>query len=291
MSASPKLRFGVVAAGLSCLFAGYVVAQQQTVRERVDAAIDQPAAQNPANSQTFDERTGQIDRAITPGREHTANFRGNPANTGARQKDVERYVIACLLTKNQGEVELGQLAQQQSQNAEVKEFAQKMVQDHGKLVKDLQQIKAGEHKNQAAAATTATGQTDIARDTASDRSNATDSTIAAAGNSAIDQLVALDRQIAERCLQAAREELQAKQGVEFDKCYIGSQINGHMQMLAALEVLQQQGPQQVQQVAQQAQPTVRQHLEHAKQIMKQLEGANTTGSGARAARQTSPTQR
>jgi hypothetical protein len=62
-----------------------------------------------------------------------------------------------------------------------------------------------------------------------------------------------------------------------------------MQSLAALEVIsQQQG--ELAQLAQQAQPTVQQHLDHAKQLAKQLEG--TSQAGSQAERQTPPrTQR
>jgi predicted outer membrane protein len=103
---------------------------------------------------------------------------------------------------------------------------------------------------------------------------------AAAKDSVVDHLLALDRQIVERSTQAAKEDLQQKEGAEFDKCFVGAQIVGHTKMLAALEVLQQQGPEQIQQLAQQAQPNVQKHLEHAKQIMKQLEAAGPTDSRA-----------
>jgi predicted outer membrane protein len=276
MSATPKLRIGIAAAGLSCLFAGYVLAQQLIEQPREDAAAQQ---------QTDPDRTaGQIDRAQTTRQEYTAQFRGNQ-NAGAQNQDVQKYIAGCLLSKNQAEVEINQFAQQQAQNPEVKEFAQQMVKDHQKLVQELQQI-ASKHGGQAtdrtrtATSLDATGQADT---------NASAAAGAANSNSAVDQLLALERQITKQCTQAVRDELQQKQGAEFDKCYIGSQIGAHMSMVAALEVLSQQGPEQIQQVAQKAQPIVQQHLDHAKMLAKQLEGESTTGS--RAARQPADTQR
>jgi predicted outer membrane protein len=282
MSASPKMRFGIAAAGLSCLFAGYVVAQQQ-VGEREAAAIDQPATQNPAIGQ----REGQNDRATTERREYTANFRGDQAKAGASNQEVQRYIAGCLAAKNQAEVEMGKFAQQQSQNPEVKEFAQMLVQDHTKLVQQLQALSGNQAGNNATSSTllSEAGQDDAAASTTT--TNAANRQIG--GNSAVDQLLALDRKIVEKCTQSAKDALQQKQGAKFDKAYVGSQIHGHMQMLSTLEVLQQQGPEQIQQIAQQAHPKVKQHLDHAKQIMKQLEGdADTTGS--REARQPSRTQ-
>ncbi len=274
MSASPKFRFGIAAAAISCLIAGYVAAQQQTVREKEDAAIEQPA--------DTDRAPGQIDRSTTTRREYTAKFRGNQANAGTQQ-DVQRFLASCLLSKNQAEVEIAEFAQQQSQSPEVKEFAQKMVQDHGELVKQLQPLAGARPSGRTDTTTSvdAAGQSDADRRVTTTR--------AAGGNAAVDQLLAIENQITERCKQALREELQQKQGAEFDKCFVSAQIGGHMKSLAALEVIQQQGPEQLDQLAQQAQPIVQQHLDHAKQIMKQLEGASSAGN--RAARQPSERQR
>ncbi|MCI0334704.1 MAG: DUF4142 domain-containing protein [Planctomycetes bacterium] len=268
MSASPKLRFGIAAAALSCLIAGYAVAQQQ--QNDLPRAPERP-------------RTGQIDRPTTqPGQPYTARFRGDRPNAAAQQ-DVQRFLAVCLLSRNQAEVEIAEFAQQQSQSPEVKEFAQKLVQDHGKFVKQLKPL-AG---TQPSGRTETTPSLDAAGQTDAERSVTT--TRAAGGNAAVDQLLAIENQIIERCKQAMREELQQKQGVEFDKCYIGAQIGGHTKALAALEVIQEQGPGQLQQFAQQAQPIVQQHLDHAKQIMKQLEGSGAVGN--RAARQPSERQR
>jgi predicted outer membrane protein len=274
-----------VAAGLSCLFTGFVVAQQETVRERPDAAIDQPAAQDPA---------GQTDRSKAQRREYTANFRGDRANASAQTQDVQRFLVGCLLAKNQAEVELGKFAQQQSQSPEVKEFAQMLVQDHSKLIEKLQKVAGAQNASRPDARLDAeTGERtlpaenrDVAGQNAAER-NAT--TRLAGNNAAVDQLLAMEQQIVERCTQAAKDELQQKQGAEFDKCYVSSQIGGHMHMLAALEVIQQQGPEQLQLLAQEAQPNVQKHLDHAKQLMKQLEGAGAVGN--RAARQPTQPQR
>jgi predicted outer membrane protein len=256
------------------LFAGYLLAQQLIDQPREGAAVQQQA--DP------DRSAGQIDRARTTRQEYTAQFRGNQGAAGMQNQEVQKYIANCLLSKNQSEVEINEFAQQQAQNPEVKEFARQMVQDHQKLVQELQPLAAmqGAQASDRARTTTslnATGQPDSA--TAG----------AANSNSAVDQLVSLEKQITKHCTQALREELQQKQGADFDKCYIGSQIGAHMQMLSALEVLGQQGPEQIQQVAQKAQPIVQQHLDHAKELAKQLEGQSPAGN--RAARQPADTQR
>jgi predicted outer membrane protein len=269
------MRIGIAAAGLSCMFAGYVLAQQ---------LIDQPREQAVERQAIdADQPAGQADRAES--REYTAQFRGSQA-AGTQNQEVQKFLVGCLLSKNKAEVEIAEFAQQQAQNPEVKGFAQTMVRDHQKLVQELQQM-AGAHGAGAAERARTTTSPNAIRQP--DAGTATATTTRAVGNSAVDQLLAIENQITERCKQALRDELQQKQGIEFDKCFVNAQIGGHMKSLAALEVIQQQGPEQLQQVAQKAQPIVQQHLEHAKELAKQLDAQSATGS--RTARQPSEPQR
>jgi putative membrane protein len=121
MSISRKERAGVLAASLSCLLAGYALAQQFTP--------GQPGA-------TTQPRQGE-----------------QPA-TGA-SADVDRYLASCWQAKNQAEIEISQLAERQAQNPQVKQFAQKMVQAHSELSRRLQPLAAGQ--GTTAGATAAAG--------------------------------------------------------------------------------------------------------------------------------------
>jgi hypothetical protein len=166
-----------------------------------------------------------------------------------------------------------------------------LAQDHSQLVQKLQPL-AGDQSEQSAARRPGLNETSQAPDAAGQIDASSRPGQDAAGQiDALHQLAALEKQIGERCKQNLREELEQKQGAEFDKCYVGSQIAGHMESVAKLEVLQQQGPDQIKQLAQQALPKVQQHLDHAKQLMKKLEGASPTGSTNQAERQSSRTQR
>jgi hypothetical protein len=107
-----------------------------------------------------------------------------------------------------------------------------------------------------------------------------------ASGSAVQQLIQLDRQIVQRKAQMTREDLQSKQGAEFDKCFVAAAIPAHVHMLAQLEVVEQQGQGQLAQLAQQARPTVQQHLEHAKQLAKQLESQSAVGQAERSSTRT-----
>jgi predicted outer membrane protein len=231
------------------------------------------------------------------------------------------------LDQNKGEVELSKIALQKSENAEVKQFAQKMIQDHQKMIEQLQPLTAmhgdanrstssilgGNSESQGRSATTEGRTSDTTAlpgssgasqtlaptgtsanvppsDSTTEITASTNATATAgAGGSALHQLMQIDRQINERCLQMARDELQQKSGVEFDKCYVGNAINAHTHALAAVEVIGKQTQGALAQVAQQAQPTVQQHLEHAKQLIKQLEG-QSSASGTQAQRDSKRTE-
>jgi predicted outer membrane protein len=271
------------------------------VAQQVTEQVDRPATTDRDRS-----ATRQLDR--DPSGRATTQFgqRELPGRTGAHSQEVEYYLAKCLLFKNQAEIELAQLAQQQSQNPEVKQFAQKMVQDHSKFVQQLQPLAGARGESGRAPGTPAENRQFDAQRNAGDTTRLPGSPgatqpgnqIANQGlagttpgaaqgtmqSGALHQLAQIELQIAEHCKQAMRDELQQKQGIEFDKAFVGSQIGGHMHMLSALEVIGRQTQGQLAQVAQQAQPTVQQHLDHAKQLMQQLEQQGAGRPGAQAER-------
>jgi len=306
MSAVLKVKAGVFAAAFSCVLASNTAAQQIDQNPSRDANADRPSL-----GQIDRPQTEQSDRAITPeNRRTTANYgQRSDQSAGNQDQGITRFVASCLTAKNEAEVEIGKLAQQQAQNPEVKQFAQQMVQDHQKLVQQLQQLVAApagdrssrtgtspsldaaiqsDTQRQASDTTRLPGSSGAGQPDSADRANRS-LTSTDDSDGAIQQLIEMERQITQRCTDALREELQAKQGAEFDKCYVGAQVGGHMQMLAALEVIGQQGPERLQQIAQQAQPVVQKHLDHAKTLMKQLESGRPASSQAE--RQSPQTQR
>lgn len=156
------------------------------------------------------------------------------------QNSVDKQFAACLLQANQAEVKLAKIAAQKADTPAVKQFAEQMIQDHTALANKLQQIVGSQQPN--------------------------------------DRRSQIERQINERCLAMLEQELESKTGREFDACYVGSQVGGHMHMKAALEVLANETTGQLQQIAQDAQPTVEKHFQHAQELMRQVDQrqANTS---------------
>ncbi len=152
---------------------------------------------------------------------------------GQSGQSIDNQFAACLLQANEGEIKLGKLAAERAESKDVKEFADQMVKDHSALAEKLEHIVGTQRPN--------------------------------------DRRSQIEKQINDRCLAMFEEELESKSGKEFDACYVGSQIGGHMHMIAALEVLSNESSGQLQQIAKDALPTVQQHYEHAKKLMKQVD--------------------
>jgi predicted outer membrane protein len=282
MSASLRLKGGVLAAGLSCLVAGLAVAQQLQ-----QAPGTQPRPGQPGQRDRFTTQPAQ------QGQQYTAEFRGTQTAGQAVGQEVERYLANCLAIKNHAEIEMTQFAQQQAQNPEVKQFAQQLAQDHRQLAQKLQQLPGVQAADRTPQTPGARGQLD-AQQTPSATNQARTNNLATdrpgAQSGPLNELVSIDRQITERCMEMAREELQAKSGPEFDQCFLAAQIGNHMHMLAALEVIGQRSQGELKQVAQEAQPIIQRHLDQAKQLAKQVETSGDQ-SGAQAERQSGRTQR
>jgi predicted outer membrane protein len=91
----------------------------------------------------------------------------------------------------------------------------------------------------------------------------------AIGNQPGSELLQLHHEVAEKCLESARQEAQ-KLGEDFDKHFVGAQIIAHKGMLDKLQVFEQHVSPQTRQLLAQAQETTRKHLDHAKQLHEQL---------------------
>jgi len=147
-----------------------------------------------------------------------------------------------------------------------------MVKDHQQLAQKLQQV-AGMHGSQKPSADDRSGTN------TSVNANNDAGENAHAGHGALAQLASIEKEIAQQCTAAAKEELGQKSGAEFDECYLTGQIGGHMHMLAALEVIGQQSQGELRQVAEDAKPKVQEHLEKAKQLVEQMKSSQKADSG------------
>lgn len=75
-------------------------------------------------------------------------------------KSVEHFLIKKMMLGNKAEIELGQIAVQKAEHEDVKQFAQKLVQDHQQMNQELEQLQAG---GQSGARSAQPGQADPTR--------------------------------------------------------------------------------------------------------------------------------
>lgn len=181
----------------------------------------------------------------------------NSSQAGANSADSQ--LAACLIVDNQGEIALGKLAEQKSKDNDVKQFAQQMVKEHTDFMQKLERFAA--EQGQGAAA----------------QSNSAVQNMASATQPMGSQqlnLASLKQQIGQKCLEMTQQELERKDGAEFDKCYVGQQVGAHVAVLAELEVFRNQASPELASLLDKGIQTTKTHLEHAKTIAKSLEKAS-----------------
>jgi len=264
---------------------GLALAQAQ-----VPAGTQQQA---PAGAQQAPNAPGAVSAPqAQPGRTQPGQTQHQQAAMHGKQLIGDRELAEALLTDNQGEVAMAQFALQKTQNEEVRQFAQKLVEDHQKMIDSLRQAGAGSGDAAAAgqasasqAGTTGQARPDAGATAAADRRNSVNPGAAelraGRGPAGGTDFVSLKRELGQQCLQSAQRELGSKQGAEFDKCYIGMQIGAHQHAVDALTVFRRHASDQLGRTIDEGLPVVQAHLEHAKQLMKRLEsGTPSTAAGS-----------
>lgn len=202
--------------------------------------------------------------------------------TTTSASELQGKLAAWLASCNDAEVQLGQLAVEKAENQQVKEFAQKMVDEHTQLLGQLEQFIPG-GQGQTRGQTSATDPnrsrnpdqpaqprvTDRPRDTAGQREGAARETVGSGGPH--DELMQIAKKAGERKLQMTKSLLEEKQGAEFDMCFMGQQIFAHIGLLSELEAMQGSGTEEFQQLVTKARQSTDAHFKHAMDIAKSLD--------------------
>ena len=233
------------------------------------------------------------------------NATSSPASTTVQAGSLDYFLVSCLENGNEAEIELSKLAEQRASHRDVKEFAQKMVKEHGELLQSLQQISgsSGRRSSSDSSRTSSTSQSDRneqrdARqaDSATQRpatqpgaSSATSSTSTQqAGqqgqHASASQLAQIQDEVAEQCVSAAKRELSQKESTEFDKAYIGMALGAHHQMLSELTVFRKHASPRLQPVLDKGIQATQHHLDEAKRIYKELESSREPETARRTER-------
>ncbi len=187
-----------------------------------------------------------------------AQNRANPSH-----QKLDDHIAACLTLANQNEIAVAKIAEEKSSNQEVKSFAQQLEQDHTKFMSQLTKFGGNEFRNRDTSARAESSATPPRTDAAKPQ-----------GDSHDQVHMQIKRELADECLASARRELGQKSGQEFDDCYVGMQIAAHMGMVNELKVLERHASPELAAVLKEGQSTAQKHLDHAKQLMKNLAKAD-----------------
>ncbi|MEO6709215.1 MAG: DUF4142 domain-containing protein [Planctomycetota bacterium] len=184
-------------------------------------------------------------------------------------KEADGILATWLVVGGDAEVALARIAQEKATDPDVKQFAQRLIDDHTQMGQKLQPFaSATGHKSGDGHG--ADRPTDVGGNDRKEPNPAREAS-AARGMGGFDH-VGLAQELGEQCLQTSRRELEQKQGAEFDRCYVGMALGGHMHTNDMLTVFQRHASSSLKPVLSDAQGTVTKHLQEAKDLMKKLEG-------------------
>ena len=178
--------------------------------------------------------------------------------------DDKEFVMKAAEGGN-AEVELGQLAVSKASNADVKQFAQRMVDDHGKANTELMQL--AQNKG-------------ITLPTSTSMSSTTDPDTTAAATTQSDKMKAKDHKMMTD-QQKTMDKLSKLSGADFDKAYMSDMVKDHEKDVAMFEKEASKGKDtDVKAWAAAKLPTLKEHLQMARDTAAKVNAKGTTPSSA-----------
>jgi predicted outer membrane protein len=214
---------------------------------------------------------------------------------------IDQMVANQLLEMSKGEVELATFALQHTQNDQVKQFAQQMIEDHTNFNNQLTRFASPElsqpqkgggnlpqpgntpggaasrtdqpgNPPQPGATSAQPGQPPIERNPANpgERGNET----VARG----DKAVQLCEDIGQQIGSGITKELNQYQGSDFDRAYTGQQFWGHVTFIGIAKGAEKYVSPDLQQVISQGASTAEKHLEHCRKLIRDLSASVARGN-------------
>lgn len=201
-----------------------------------------------------------------------------PQKDGARHEKADQFdhhVAQCLIMGNQNEVAAAKIAQKKGTSDEVKKFADNMIKDHEQFTADLEKFAGHNYRHRDG---------DVrAKGDGTKRAAATEDKKAHAGKDGehhdhMAKMMRIHEELADQCRASVQRELDGKQGKAFDECYIGMQIGAHMKMVDELTVMARHVSPDFKTVLEKGLHTAQQHLDNAKQVMKDINDTRSADS-------------
>jgi len=188
-------------------------------------------------------------------------------------------ILQVLAVVDQSEIQDGQLAQRQARNAQVKQFARTLVNEHTKSLQQDRQVAKSANIDLSGvmmSGSSKTAGTSAAKKSGSDTSQS--STKAGASQpSGPTGATGVTAELINAHTQKM-DELRQLQGAAFDSAFVDAQVKGHQEVLTLLQSVQAQDAALQKHLAA-AIKDVQSHLEKGQQVKQSLSsGASGTGS-------------
>lgn len=277
---------------MRCLFLGFVLAvvgycgitsAQSAAPRPADAKINNPNNTEPAANRQGGNPAGNQPSATnrsgaTPADSNRSATNAPDAASSQGTKQSDQQIAAVVYGCCHNEIEIAKLGQSKAQSPEVKQFAEKMIREHTpghEALKSLAGNMVAVHGGNADHARTGTTTANApARTNAAAPANSeprfSDEVARGTGGSGGLNWVGILQQVSKECLASTKQELNSKQGAEFDQCFMGQQVASHMKMVDELKVLRQHATGELKGKLDEAHQMATSHLQEAKQIAEQL---------------------
>lgn len=161
----------------------------------------------------------------------------------------------CLVITNEEQVLLARFAKNMAVNDDVKAFAESMESAHQSYLDELKGISSsGSTESEAANA--------ILRSDGNSRSSI--------------GVVQLHQEVSEQCLKDSKEMLSTKEGIEFDKCFVGMQVAKHAMMHSSLTVFERHATGELRGLIKAGLAKNSEHMQAAVSLMEQLAASDSS---------------
>ena len=306
---SVSMLTGCLVASLLAFMSVTAQADPQDAAKNADSATKSEKQANSETEKPTDaEKQAQKEENRSDRQEKRANREFKDVVQMVGGNKLEKCLATVLIQANENEVHASQIAQERASSAEVKKFAQMMEQEHKEILSKLESYGDGKHlarKQEKKVHETAfrfkpkdgkksesekadqgdegkIQQTSAEEPQAADDAEKEKADKDNAGGTFHHQMMNIHQELAAQCRQTMEKELTSKTGEEFDDCYVGMQIGAHMHMVDMLTVFERHASGDFKNVLTEGLQTTQSHLEHAKSLMKTLEGEESKTANAEA---------
>lgn len=245
--------------------------------------------------------------AVLRDRQRAGNSAGNSTSNsasnsaGTKLKRADQQFLTQALASGTAEVELARLAQSRAQNAELKSFAEHMVEDHTRVNGELRALgtragldgpedrgmssgsRSGSGNTGAAMGSSSASASDLSTGAASGVTSGMTSgagmrstpgaTPGSAGSSGTGTSTATGTPALSASAQRTMTRLQGLNGADFDRAFIQQMVSDHQRAVADFQrAASSASDSDVRRFAQQTLPGLQEHLQQARALSERLGG-------------------